>query len=276
MHSPTPPPSQPWSHFTEVFREISFDPHSTFGPHSHHRVEVNYVKRGTCTITTDTICRHFGRGDIMVIPSGVRHYFEVGQHSTALIQLEFRPEIFALIPGLPPSEAMRLPEFLTDSGSTVMAIRSDIRIKSVMRNIIWELHNQAHGYPTVLAALYTQLWILLSRAHADAEERRALKPAIAPLVSLIRREACKPVTINDIAAAAGISSRYMRKLFRQQFDITPGTYLSRCRIDTAKEMLANTDMSIKEVAYACGFTSPRHFVSVFKRLEGIAPFSAFN
>ncbi len=114
-----------------------------------------------------------------------------------------------------------------------------------MRNIIWELHNQAHGYPTVLAALYTQLWILLSRAHADAEERRALKPAIAPLVSLIRREACKPVTINDIAAAAGISSRYMRKLFRQQFDITPGTYLSRCRIDTAKEMLANTDMSIK-------------------------------
>lgn len=53
----------------EVFRQINFAPRYKYGPHNHHRLEINYVKRGSCTIhLPDHTSFGFKKDDLMVIP----------------------------------------------------------------------------------------------------------------------------------------------------------------------------------------------------------------
>lgn len=256
----------PADRLAEVFREISFTPDEPYGPHSHHRLEVNYVKRGTCYITTATGKKKFSRGDLMVIPSGVKHQFSAGHRGATLIQLEFMPEIFTVV-SRPESDTT----FLNENGTTVITVRSDVRIKTVIQNIIWELHNRQDGYTTAVTALYTQLWILLRRAHLSTLQRQSLPPAVASVISIMESATGINMSITDIAASAGISTRYLRRIFQTHFHISPARYLAAKRIEKAKEMLANTDLSLKEIAYASGFSSSRQFAAVFRRSEGYHP-----
>lgn len=80
----------------EVFRQIDFAPRYKYGPHNHHRLEINYVKRGSCTIhLPDHTSFGFKKDDLMVIPSHLAHSFEAGPRGTRLIQIKFMPELFA-------------------------------------------------------------------------------------------------------------------------------------------------------------------------------------
>ncbi len=250
----------------EVFREISFIPDESYGPHRHHRLEVNYVKKGSCHLTTATGTKKFSHGDLMVIPSGASHLFVAGNRGATLIQLEFMPEIFTRL-SLTDSDTA----FLSENGTTVLAVRSDVRIRAVIQNIIWELHNMQEGYYAAVTALYAQLWILLQRAYSAAVRRQSLPPALSAVVNIMESATGKNMSVTDIAATAGVSTRYLRRIFQDNFHTTPGHYLAARRIEKAKEMLANTSLSIKEIAYASGFSSPRQFSAVFRRLEGYPP-----
>ena len=259
--------SPPNYRLADVFREITFASNEAFGPHSHHRLEINYVKRGSCQITTATGTQSFNRGDIMVIPSGVNHLFGAGKCGATLIQLEFIPEIFNNIS----RHTANGNAFLSEHGTTVMAIRSDVRLRSVIQNIIWELHNHEDSYISMVKALYAQLLILLRRAHSYSLKRHTVPPAITSVINIMESATGNEMSVNDIAAAAGITPRYLRRIFRNHFNQSPARYLATMRISKAKEMLANTDLTIKEIAFACGFSSPRQFISTFRRMEGYSP-----
>ena len=78
----------------EVFRVISFQANEAYGPHTHLRLEINYVKKGSCILSLPEECFYFQEGEIMIIDSNVEHLFEAGKAGTTLLQLEFLPEIF--------------------------------------------------------------------------------------------------------------------------------------------------------------------------------------
>ena len=79
----------------DVFRFISFYPGETYGPHQHLRIEINYVKKGSCILHLDNESITFREGEIMIITSDISHLFEAGADGTTLMQLEFLPEIFS-------------------------------------------------------------------------------------------------------------------------------------------------------------------------------------
>ncbi len=79
------------------------------------------------------------------------------------------------------------------------------------------------------------------------------------------------ITMNAVAEYTGISERYLRRLFSQYLNLSPLDYLNQIRINKAVELLRNTEMSVKEVCYLCGFQSPQYFSRVFKHQMGISP-----
>jgi AraC-like DNA-binding protein len=77
--------------------------------------------------------------------------------------------------------------------------------------------------------------------------------------------------MEEIAAASGMGYEKFRKLFAQRFGVPPKQYRLRQRIDAAKRMLLERALTLKEIAYALGFTDVANFANHFKRATGVSP-----
>ena len=87
----------------------------------------------------------------------------------------------------------------------------------------------------------------------------------------LRPDGCSPLSLGDMAEAAGLSVHHFLKAFRQTEGETPYARVIARRIDLALGMLLGRDARVDEVADAAGFSSPSHFVSTFRRHVGVTP-----
>lgn len=60
-------------------------------------------------------------------------------------------------------------------------------------------------------------------------------------------------------------------LFKEKYNVTVGAYINSYKVDAAKYMLTNSQISISEIAYALSFNSPSYFMKVFKKTSGLTP-----
>jgi AraC family transcriptional regulator len=80
-----------------------------------------------------------------------------------------------------------------------------------------------------------------------------------------------PLTLEEIAAAAGVHPVYLASAFRQQYRCTIGDYVRRLRIDYACRQLIRSDTSLAEIALDAGFANQSHFTRTFRCLTGTTP-----
>jgi len=80
-----------------------------------------------------------------------------------------------------------------------------------------------------------------------------------------------PVSINDLAYLSGRSLSSFKREFRAIYDIPPSRWLQKRRLKKAKELLANTEMSVTDVCYTIGFENLSHFSRVYKSHYGHPP-----
>jgi AraC-like DNA-binding protein len=80
----------------------------------------------------------------------------------------------------------------------------------------------------------------------------------------------RPLDMQELAAAVGLSYRHFRRLFLQFTGLPPNQYLLNLRINRAKRLLEES-LTIEQVALRSGFTDPYYFSRVFKQKTGITP-----
>jgi AraC-like DNA-binding protein len=81
----------------------------------------------------------------------------------------------------------------------------------------------------------------------------------------------KPLTIERLAAKAGVSTFHFIRAFRAAFGQTPHQYLRARRIERAKELLITTPLPVTEICDRIGFQSLGSFGTLFRRLTGETP-----
>lgn len=81
----------------------------------------------------------------------------------------------------------------------------------------------------------------------------------------------KDISLDELAGELGISSYYFSKLFKEEKGEGFVEYLTKRRVDEAKELLKSPEHSIKEVGIACGYTDPNYFSRIFKKATGMTP-----
>jgi AraC-like DNA-binding protein len=69
----------------------------------------------------------------------------------------------------------------------------------------------------------------------------------------------------------GVSEVYFRKIFQDQFGVTPKEYLIRMRIEYAKSLLLSEQFTVSEIATLCGYSEPCHFSREFSKRVGVSP-----
>jgi transcriptional regulator GlxA family with amidase domain len=103
--------------------------------------------------------------------------------------------------------------------------------------------------------------------HTPAPQGGTLEPLLAWLQDNLNRD----LTLPDIAAEAGLSTRTLIRRFRDQTGVTPLQWLHRARIRRAQHLLETTQHSVERIAAQVGFGSATAFRDRFKRTTGTSP-----
>jgi len=104
---------------------------------------------------------------------------------------------------------------------------------------------------------------------ADADD--PAMHSLAEVVAVARARLDDPPRVAELAAVAGCSTDALDRRVRRVFGLSPGQLVLRLRIDRARELLAETDVPLSEVATACGFYDQPALSRQFARLAGESP-----
>lgn len=77
--------------------------------------------------------------------------------------------------------------------------------------------------------------------------------------------------LSDCAAHAGVSVRQLQRLFKKYLGVNPTEYMSNLRLQRARMLLSETNMSVTEIALACGYGSSSNFSKSFRKKFGVSP-----
>ncbi len=100
---------------------------------------------------------------------------------------------------------------------------------------------------------------------------RASRHGLAAAAEVAKRRMHEPLRVSDLAEAACMSEPSFYRAFRNEFGITPLAYLTRLRVDRARQLLSNPTRSVTDVAASVGFGSVSHFIRVYRDHVGQTP-----
>lgn len=120
------------------------------------------------------------------------------------------------------------------------------------------------------SSLVYRLLMELAR-HEHTRPRQSLPSPVQQAIAYMQTNYASPISIAQVAEAAGVSKYYFIRLFAREMRFTPLDYLTRLRIQRAAELLQGTDWVLERVAAESGFASGSYFSKVFRQWVGCTP-----
>ena len=149
-----------------------------------------------------------------------------------------------------------------------------------MAGSIWRLielaKNESFGHELLSRAELSRFWCLFleetkeirakssQRSHVDSDRLKSM-------ISYIQDNYAEKVSLEDIAGAAGISTRECVRCFTRCIDQTPVNFLNDYRLNMAMQFLVSTGDSVTEISENCGFSSLSYFGKAFRDKTGCTP-----
>ncbi len=110
---------------------------------------------------------------------------------------------------------------------------------------------------------------VVTRASTDV---RAVNDAeVAAVLEIIRRDACKGLTVEKMAESLGVSRSTIERRFRQVMGRTPFEEIRRIRFETARRLLVETRLKVASVGRQCGYRDAKRFTKEFRAEVGATP-----
>ncbi|MFN3646174.1 MAG: GlxA family transcriptional regulator [Gemmobacter sp.] len=97
-------------------------------------------------------------------------------------------------------------------------------------------------------------------------------PKLAQVIQMMEAAIEEPVSPAELADDVGMSTRQLERLFRRYLNRSPKRYYMELRLQKARNLLMQTDMSVINVALACGFASPSHFSKCYRAQYNTTPY----
>lgn len=160
----------------------------------------------------------------------------------------------------------------------VLVIAEDVEVCAWLENSAADAARFSAGSQALMDrlldwALVCTLRTWFDRAGADAPGwyRGLADPVLAPALHAFHGRPAESWTVASLAAQAGVSRALFARRFSELMGRPPLTYLTECRMDEAEALLADTDLSIAQIAKTVGYADAFGFSAAFKRHKGLSP-----
>lgn len=212
--------------------------------------------------------RQFGDGDVTVVPANVLNsaYWDTEYQ---FITLSFEPSTFA-------RHTFDLTN-VTDVEFLPSFSKPDPLIHGVGFALKSELESSGVGSRLYVDSLTAALMTHLLR-HYSAQKPVSPtdinvlpKQRLRQIIDYIHQHLDQDLALAELAAIVQMSPSYFSSLFKQSTGLAPHQYVIQCRIDRAKQLLRQGELTIAEIAFNLGFSHQSHLSRHFKRLIGVTP-----
>ncbi|MGL4308975.1 MAG: GlxA family transcriptional regulator [Paracoccaceae bacterium] len=97
-------------------------------------------------------------------------------------------------------------------------------------------------------------------------------PKLSQVIQMMEAAIEEPISPSELAGDVGMSTRQLERLFRRYLNRSPKRYYMELRLQKARNLLMQTEMSVINVALACGFASPSHFSKCYRAHYSTTPY----
>ena len=97
-------------------------------------------------------------------------------------------------------------------------------------------------------------------------------PKLSLVIQMMEKNIEEPISPSILAREVGMSTRQLERLFRRYLNRSPKRYYMELRLQKARNLLMQTEMSVINVALACGFASPSHFSKCYRSHYNTTPY----
>jgi AraC-like DNA-binding protein len=116
-----------------------------------------------------------------------------------------------------------------------------------------------------------EAWLRLCEYWSEPSVQQVCSGRMEQMLAYLTAHLEYPVGRTDLAREFHLAPEYVNALFKKELGMSPGEYLVRERVRRAFFLLQEQEISVKEAAFAVGFTDPCHFSRTFKRVYNIPP-----
>ena len=260
--------------FSILYRQ----PQVNYPLHEHEFVELVVVTGGAGTHFTENLSYKLKAGDVFIVNPGVRHGYRDVNNLT-LINVLYNPESLmthlADIGTMPGFHALFKIEPHFSSQDTSRLLLSNTQLEkavSIINSIEEEMKNNEPGFVFFSKVYFLELIGHLARSYNSAESKKAPEILrVAEAISYIELHYTDDVSQEKLAKIANLSKSHFLHIFKKTTNTTPLHYQKMLRIEKACSLLKQTEMSITEVSYMCGYNDSNYFTRQFKNVMSISP-----
>ncbi|MDO4308738.1 MAG: AraC family transcriptional regulator [Eubacteriales bacterium] len=248
--------------------------------HWHEELELNYVKQGAMKVITTNTEYVIHEGEAFFINTNVMemkeaindtdvHAIEIAHlfhpvfltgHFQSLFESKY---LNPILKNRQIEVVVMTPQ--TKSGKKMIQLLKDAEELQKNKDMEFQTRN-----------ILSEAWlVLIEELNENAQNLPSITLAsqerIRYMISYIHRNYAEKISLKQIAASASIGEREALRCFQKTLNRTPFDYLNEYRLNQAKKLLSETDLSVTQIALQTGFSDSAYFGKVFRKLYHMTP-----
>lgn len=262
------------------YEQFDLHPDGKVPWHWHPEIELTFVLEGVVRVLVNHDEYYIKAGDGMFINSNVLHYKEPASEgkvctvnhvfNTNIIAGQYQ-SVFMQQYVLPLVECREFGSYIFRGEEP-----TERKVAEKIQHAYDVTEQEVFGYEMLARNDFSDIWMTLYEAARDkiAEHKKSntlKEERVKYMMIYIHKKYADKLTLEQIAEAANISKRECLRSFSEILNMTPFHYLMEYRVRKASEYLRNSNQTISEIGYNCGFSGTSYFTKVFRELRGMTP-----
>lgn len=138
-------------------------------------------------------------------------------------------------------------------------------------NVLLENSDAKLGSLDLISFMLQSIIIHIIRIANQPKETASISTISRNTRDYIRENYAQDLSLNALASFVFVSPYHLAHIFKEEIGMSPIQFMIKCRIDEAKRMLAETDLSVREIAQLVGYPNANYFNMLFKKIAGESP-----
>jgi len=113
--------------------------------------------------------------------------------------------------------------------------------------------------------------IVDTRLMSTSDENKQYSEPVREAINYIEAHLEEPISLRELAEVSHMNANYFSVLFKEHTGLTFSDYLTRRRVQRAKELILGTTLTVNEISERVGYQTAKYFIKVFRKLEGMSP-----